>query len=303
MQINRLLEIVYILLEKKVTTARELSYHFEVSQRTIYRDIDTLSAAGIPVYTNRGRDGGISLLDNFVIHKTMFSEKEQNDILSSLQGLRALNVPDVEPVLNKLAGMFDKKNLDWIDVDFAGWGRDPAEREKFKIIKTAILSKSRVSFDYYSSYGEKTERAIEPMKLIFKGRSWYAYGFCTVKNDFRIFKITRIKNIRLLEETFIRDMPADIWSSFQDSGSKLVELVLKIDAKMEYRIYDEFDQESISKDPNGSFMVTMVLPEDEWVYGYILSFGNNAEVLEPEHIRKIIKSRLEDSLKKYIAQG
>jgi len=102
--------MVYILLDKKTITAKELSYHFEVSQRTIYRDIDTLSAAGIPIYTNKGKGGGISLLDNFVLNKSMLSEKEQLEILSSLQSLKALNVQDVEPVLNKLAAVFGKSN-------------------------------------------------------------------------------------------------------------------------------------------------------------------------------------------------
>ncbi|MDQ7094409.1 YafY family protein [Desulfosporosinus sp. PR] len=300
MQINRLLEIVYILFEKKIVTAKKLSEHFEVSQRTIYRDVDVLSAAGIPIYANKGKGGGISLLENFVIKKSILSEKEQIDILSSLQGMKALNVPDAELVLKKLAAMFDKNYTEWIDVDFSPWGSNSDEKEKFNLLKTAIINKNPVEFDYYSSYGEKTKRIIEPLQLMFKGRAWYVYGFCTVKNDYRMFRVTRIKNLALLKEKFARDIPQDIWEISHEATNKMIKLVMKIEASMAYRVYDEFGQEAITKNADGSFTVTANLLEDEWVYGYVLSFGDYGEVLEPEYIRKIIKGKLERNLKNYL---
>lgn len=300
MQINRLLEIVYILLDKKQVTAKQLAEQFQVSQRTIYRDIDALSAAGIPVYTNKGKGGGIRLLDQFVLGKSMLSDKEQMDILSSLQGLNALNVPDVEPVLNKLAAIFNKNSTSWIDVDFSRWGSDSTEQEKFNMLKAAILNRNVVTFDYFSSYGEKTERIVEPVKLIFKGQGWYIYGFCRLKNDFRMFKVTRIKNLTCSKETFIREIPGDIWSEPSDMNNRTVKLVLKIESRMAYRVYDEFEQDSIAKNPDGSYVVQVNYIEDEWVYGYIMSYGDTIEVIEPEHVRKIIKRKLEASLRKYL---
>lgn len=301
MQINRLFEIVNILLNKKLVTARELSEHFEVSQRTIYRDIDTLSASGIPVYTNKGKGGGISLLDNYVLNKSILSDKEQVDILSSLQGLNALDVPDVEPVLNKLAIMFHKNSSSWIDVDFSHWGSNSDEREKFNLFKTAILNSNIVALDYYSSYGEKTNRIIEPLKLMFKGHGWYIYGFCRTKDDYRMFKVTRIKNPEILNESFKRYIPDDIWGNpDMDFSNKMINLVLKIEPNMAYRIYDEFDNEYIVANPDGSFTVAITVPEDEWIYRYIMSYGNNAEVLEPRHIRDNVKIKLEEGLKKYL---
>lgn len=300
MQINRLLEIVYILFEKKIVTAKELSEHFEVSQRTIYRDVDALSAAGIPIYANKGKGGGISLLENFVIKKSILSEKEQIDILSSLHGMKALNVPDAEPVLKKLATLFDKNYAEWIDVDFSYWGSSSDEKEKFNLLKTAIINKNRVEFDYYSSYGEKTERIIEPLQLKFKGHAWYVYGFCTVKNDYRMFRVTRIKNLVPLNEKFARTLPEDIWRVSHEATNNIIKLVMKIESSMAYRVYDEFGQEAITKNTDGSFIVTANLPENEWVYGYVLSFGDYGEVLEPEHFRKIIKGKLEKNLKNYL---
>ncbi len=299
MQINRLFEIVYILLNKKTITARELSEHFEVSMRTIYRDIDTLSGAGIPIYTSKGKGGGISLLDNFVLKKSMLSEQEQDEILMSLQSLNAVKLPDIEPVLNKLSIIFNKQGKNWIDVDFSHWGSD--NREKFNLLKTAILSANVVSFDYFSSAGEKTARVVEPLKLVFKGQSWYLYGFCRAKDDFRIFKITRIKSLMDSTEVFKRNIPNVIWdNSEQACRNRMVTIILKIDARMAYRLYDEFDQEYIIKNADGSFTATATFPEDEWIYGYILSYGNYAEVLEPKHIREIVKKKLEEGLKKYL---
>lgn len=301
MQINRLFEIVYILLDKKTITAKELSEHFEVSVRTIYRDIDILSVAGIPIYTSKGKGGGIRLIDDFVFNKSMLSEKEQKEILMSLESLNAMKFLDVEPVLKKLSTVFNKKSINWIDVDFSRWGSDDSEKEKFNVIKTAILNTKIISFDYFNSNGEKSLRAVEPLKLVFKDQGWYIYGFCRIKSGFRLFKITRIKNINLLDEVFKRDVPINIWDNSKKAyKNKIITLILKIDQRMAYRIYDEFDQESIAKNKDGSFIVTINFPEGNWIFGYIMSYGEYAEVLEPKDIRKIIKRKFEEGLKKYL---
>lgn len=301
MQINRLFEIVYILLDKKTITAKELSERFEVSVRTIYRDVETLLIAGIPIYTNKGKGGGISLLDNFVLNKTVLSEKEQNEILMSLQSLNAMKFLDVEPVLKRLSTIFNKESTNWIDVDFSQWGSDDSEKEKFNILKTAIINTKIVSFDYFSSYGEKTLRTVEPLKLVFKGQGWYLYGFCRLKSEFRIFKIKRIRNINLLNEVFIREAPTDIWGDGEESyKNKMVTLILKIDERMAYRLYDEFKQEDIKKNLDGSFTATVTFPEGDWIYGYVMSYGEYAEVIEPRNIREMIKGKFEEGLKKYL---
>ncbi len=299
MQINRLIELVYILLDKKTITAKELSVHFEVSQRTIYRDIDTLGAAGIPVYTNKGKGGGIRLLDNFVLNKSMLSEKEQIDILSSLQSLKALNVQDVEPVLKKLEVLFGKNNTSWIDVDFSRWGSNPDERDRFNLFKTAILNKKMVSLDYYGPNGEKTERTIEPLKLVLKGYAWYVYAFCHMKNDFRTFKVSRIKNLMIKERSFIRNAPENFVMESKEVNIKTIRIVLKIHSKSAFRVFDEFESDSITESPDGCFFVSVDLPDEEWLYAYILSFGEDAEVIEPKNIRNSLKNKLKECLKKY----
>lgn len=300
MQINRLLEMVYILLEKKAMTSKELAELFEVSQRTIYRDLETLSEAGIPVYATKGKGGGIRILENYVIKKSMVSDKDQLEIISSLQGMKALNVPDVEPVLKKLAILFHKDDANWIDVDFSHWGSRADEKEKFKLLKSAIINKNRISFDYFSSHGEKTERSIEPLQLVFKGQAWYVHGFCTTRNDDRMFKVSRMKNLIGTNQIFDRTISEKYIRNASDAVCQKERIVIKMEATMAYRVYDEFEQEAISVNPDGSFIVTINMPENEWLYGYILSFGDCAEVLAPAYIRDIIRRKLENGMKKYL---
>lgn len=300
MQMNRLFEIVYLLMEQKNITAKELAERFEVSTRTIYRDIDTLSEAGIPIYANRGTGGGIRLMDDFVLNKSLLSEAEQNDILASLQGLNAIQVPDVEPVLTKLAAIFGKNRTNWLDVDFSHWGGGIQEREKFLLLKAAILHQKVIAFDYYSTAGEKTCRTSEPLKLLFKGQDWYLYAFCRIRQDVRVFKIKRIKNLNVMQESFDRPIPETTCTEVENSyPHKTVKLKLKLDASMAYRVFDEFEDGNTVQNEDGSFLVTIDFPIGGWLFGFLLSFGSEAEVLEPPEIRQAIKEQIQNLLKRY----
>jgi len=290
MQIVRLFEIVYLLLEKKSVTASELADRFEVSTRTIYRDIDTLSAAGIPVYASKGKGGGLRLTEGFVLNKSLLSETEQNEILTALQALGATQYPGGAEILGKLGALFQKSTVNWIDVDFSDWGF--SDRETFDILKRAILERRRVAFDYYSSYGEKTIRTAEPLLLWFKHRSWYLKAYDCAKQDERTFKLSRLKRLNLLDETFDPSThPEKPYTPPDKRQASMVRIRLRVDASQLYRIYDEFDESMIEKSPDDEFLCEAVFPEDEWVYGFILSFGHFAEVLEPPHIREIIAER------------
>lgn len=297
MQINRLFEIVYILLGRKSVTAKELSERFGVSVRTIYRDVETLSGAGIPVYMSRGKGGGISLLDNFVLNKSMLSEGEQNEILTALSALSSLNRSEEQSALSKLSGLFGKASEDWIKVSFSHWhGFD----SKFEAIKSAILTKKVISFDYYGKGREKTSRFAEPLEIQFNVKAWYLYAFCLTRGEPRTFKISRMENVTVTEQPFYKTLNDAELPTQYEGIPDLTRIVLKLDSSQAYRIFDEFSDEETSANNDGSFTVTLYYPDDEWVYGYILSFGHYAEVLEPLHIREIITERLKKSLDKYL---
>ena len=252
---NRLFEIVYVLLNKDRVTAKELSERFGVSQRTIYRDIDSLSIAGIPVYTEKGKGGGISLLPGFTLNKSLLTEQEQEDIISALQALEAINPRETAQALTKLSTVFNKKLVNWIDVDFSDWSR--GNDGLFNKLKTAIFNKTVVVFDYYSTKGVKTNRKVEPIQLLFKHRAWYLKGFCLSRHDIRLFKLTRIKNLVLTEERFNeRSSSTCLFEASQNENNcNYIELRLKIEPEMAYRVYDEFEPQNIEKLADGSFIV------------------------------------------------
>lgn len=288
--INRLLSIIYILMNKGTVTATELAARFEVSVRTIYRDIDTLSMAGIPIYTTKGRGGGISLTEQFVLNKMLVSKKEQKQILAALTSLRETGVREEEGILEKLGDFFMEKPDNWVAIDFSDWsGR---RQELFDQIKDSILNRHVILFDYYGQHGEMNRRCVEPIQLLFKEYTWYLRAFCRTRQAMRLFKVLRMKRMEVLDETFdIRTSRTT--PSFEEPDERCEpEIVLWIDKCEAYRIYDRFDEDEITILPDGHFEVHYHCTLDDWVYGLILSFGPSAKVLEPESVRVEIQKRI-----------
>lgn len=301
MKLNRLLEITILLMNKNYITAKELAERFQVSTRTIYRDLEVLSSSGVPVYTNKGKGGGISLLENFTLNKTLMSAQEIDGILLALKTLQATNYPDIENILDKLGAVFKHKEaIDWVQIDFNPWGSNPHEDNKFKEIKRAIIEHKVICFDYVNNDGERSRRDIEPMQLFFKGFGWYLKGYCLFKNDFRIFRISRIKNVEVLSRSFVRKaINNEIEQDFFKITKKPIPVKLLFKPQALNRVYDDFETKAIIKNPDGTICVQALFPDDEWVFTYILSFGSAVKVLEPEYIQKRLVMQLEDTLKLY----
>lgn len=296
MKIDRLFQIVYILLEKKNVTAKMLSEHFEVSQRTIYRDIDVLGQCGVPVYTTKGKGGGIALLENFILDKSAMTEQEQNQILMALQSMPKGGKEDIGQTLKKYSSFFQKSNENWIQVDFSQWGE---QREfVFDVLKQAIINKNVISFVYYNSNGEKTQRKAEPYQLWFKGRNWYIKAYCRSKQDLRLFKISRMRDVNVTEEVF-----DTIWQNkeqkINENTFEDITIILEIDSAVAYRVYDEFEIEQIEKKENGNFSIKMNCIENNWLYDYVISWGEYAVVKEPLFVKRNIEQKIKNMIKKY----
>jgi predicted DNA-binding transcriptional regulator YafY len=298
MQVGRLFEIVYILLNRKNITARELSERFEVSVRTIYRDIEVLCQAGIPIYTSKGKGGGIGLLNNFILNKSVLTKEEQQEIITALQGLKATHSTSPNQVLTKLTSMFGTDSVNWIEIDFTDWSDQ--NREAFQLLKAAVLQRKVIEFDYYNSSGQKTKRAAEPLQLWFKNKNWYLRAFCRTKSGFRLFKLNRMKKICLTNDSFLKIIEPDKLPTLHEQKQlEQVSFTLRIASSQAYRIYDECDEEQISRDEAGYYLVKYIYPAGEWIYDFILSYGNHAEVVEPAYIRGIIKDKLRKALERY----
>jgi predicted DNA-binding transcriptional regulator YafY len=301
MKTNRLLEITLILLNKSTVTARELADRFDVSTRTIYRDIDELSAAGVPVYTNKGSGGGIALLEDYSLNKAMLTEHERDSLLLALKTLQATKYPEIEGILEKIGAVFKKAAAaNWVHIEFSPWGSGPNEENKFLDVKRAILECKVVVFDYINADGVLSRRNIEPMQLTFKSQAWYVWGYCRTRRDFRTFRISRIRNMVVTDEGFIR-RPLESAKDEEPAAPfrKNVTLKLRFQPEDLYRVYDDYDQDRITRNADGTYDVTVTFPEDEWVYGYIMSFGDRVEVLDPPHIRHIVRERMKKALKNY----
>ena len=298
MKDNRLFRILYYILEKGKVTANELADKFEVSVRTIYRDIDSISGSGIPIYALQGKGGGIEIAEDFVLSKSLLSENEKQQIMSALQGLDNTTTQHENELLTKLSALFKMKNTSWIEVDFNNWQNNKLYEQTFNDIKFAILSKNIISFTYFSSNEKETSRRVKPVRLLFKSQDWYLYAFCLLRNDFRYFKLSRIKNLEIYTEKF-DDNFEDVILKKEMPHENTVNIKVKFDRKVAFRVYDELNGE-ITEDSDGNLYTDIEIPNDYNLYNYIFSFGDGAEVLEPKEIRMQIKKMINKMAEKYI---
>ena len=285
MQESRLFKILYHLLDKGQATAPELAEKFEVSVRTIYRDIDALSGAGIPVYTETGRNGGIHLLNDFVLDKTILSETEKQEILAALQSIHITRNMDGSRTLQKLSALFQLHSENWLEVDFSRWGNPGYDNETFELLRSAVIRRRNVKLRYAGSYEEIRERTVQPYKLVYKAKAWYLQAFCTEKQDWRVFKLNRILELEVLEEGFSQLNPPGPIETFEGEYPKVT---LRFPKEMSYRVYDEFNKAQIQRQENGDLIVSANMPEDPWLIGFLLSFGTRVDILSPAHLKEAV---------------
>lgn len=290
MKTDRLFQILYILLEKGSVSAPELSSMLEVSVRTIYRDVEVLSLSGVPIYATQGKGGGISLMDGYAFDKALLSDEEQNQVLFALQGMQVAD-RHLDGVLKKLGAAFQKQGTKWIEVDFSRWGRGSVDSKRFDLLKNAILQKRVVNILYCGMSGTTTRRAIKPFKLVFKDKNWYLQAFCLKAADYRLFKVSRIREQELTEipfyETFEDAPPLDKSLS---SNTPTIALRLRFSPSLAFRVFDEFEIGEITKEDDGFFVVKAIFPYDDWVVNYLLSFGTGMEILDPLEMRAQVAS-------------
>lgn len=282
--VSRQFQMVYLLLERGRMTAAELAQRLEVSQRTVLRDVDALSAAGVPVYTAQGAGGGVALLPGHVLDKAALSDEEQRQLLLALQSLPG---GEGEQALTKLSALFRREPEDWLQVNLSRWGAGTADSEKFQLLRQAVLERRVLRFDYASSYGSTRPRRVLPARLVFKGQGWYLQAYDPEREGYRTFRLSRILSPELTGEGFHQPLtPPEVDYAGEIPPLFRVEARLRFAPYMAYRVYDEFDQSCVARQEDGSLLVETVFPEDQWLYGYLLSFGAAVEVLSPDALRR-----------------
>jgi len=285
---SRLFKILYYLLDRGHATAPELAAEFEVSARTIYRDVEALSSAGIPIYAETGRNGGIYLLQDFILDRAILSENEKQEVLTAMQSILATGYTGGKDILTKLSALFNVNTRNWLEVDFSRWGKCAYDNSKFEMIKAAVIQCKEIKIVYENTNSERSIRIIQPLKISYKSKEWYLKAFCMEKQDFRIFKLNRILEIELLENTFVPRQYPEQENNLQQAYPQIVLLFSK---EIAYRVYDEFDETEIEYQKNGDLIVRAEMPVDTWLIGYLLSFGAQVEILEPKYLKDVLAAQ------------
>ncbi len=301
MKVDRLVSIIMVLLDKERIGAQELADMFEVSPRTIYRDIDTINMAGIPVCSTSGVGGGFEIMEKYKIDRKVFSAADLSIILMGLSSLS--NMMRGNELVNALAKVksfipADKaKDIEikanQIYIDLSPWLGNRNIQPYLEIIKTALQESKLLTFEYSDRYGNKTARTAEPYQLVLKSSHWYWQGYCHKRNDFRLFKLSRISNLQIQEEFFTpRDYQKPQLDFTDILAAMQTKIKIRIHKSMMDRVHDYCTYEHFSPDGNEHYIVDFPFIENEYYYNILFSFGNKCECLEPSHIRTEINRRI-----------
>ncbi len=286
MSANRQFQLIYLLLRHGRMSARQLAQRFEVSERTIYRDVDALSAAGVPIYAVPGRGGGVALMEHYILDRAAFSDEEQQQLLTALQSLSGSAQTQAAQTLDKLSGLFRRQEPNWLQVDLSRWGNSGTDNAAFTVLRDAIRQQRQLLFTYAGACGPAARRRVLPARLVFKGQAWYLQAFCLDRNAYRSFKLSRILEMETGEGFRTLPSPPPPIDGNTAPEHPPLHLRLRFSPAMAYRVYDEFDAGCVAREEDGSLRVKAAFPEDAWLYGYLLSFGAGVQVLEPCQVRR-----------------
>jgi predicted DNA-binding transcriptional regulator YafY len=306
-KIDRLLSIIVILLNRERITAKELSSRFEVSVRTIYRDIDTINMAGIPIIALQGNDGGFSIMENFTLKRHLFSFEDMMGVISALKGINiAIGDKTIDSTIEKFRNMIPGKAKDdalfsaeEIIMDIMPWGARRDIQPIFKKIYGAIRERLCVELSYTGNDCKPTVRIVEPMSLVFKGYKWYLYGYCRLRSGYRMFKLARISLCTITADSFILKSEGYKTASELSSEKNLVLVVLRFSAALRERFEDYFPDESFSDEGNGMLILKSNMPDEPWLVNMVMTFEDDVEVVSPASLRKKVAERAEKIARKY----
>ena len=308
MKIDRLLSIVMILLERKKVSASELARTFEVSARTIYRDVETINQAGLPVVAYPGVRGGIGILESYKPEKRFFSAQDVTMILMGLGSVRSsFSNAEVTSAIAKIKGMVpeaDRKAIEIkagkISVDLTPWGRNGQNLASLTAIQQALENNRLLRFGYRDRKGQTSARCVEPYRLILKKSSWYLGCYCLMRHEVRLFKVVRMSNVSVEAETFTpRDIDGEnfIVDNFDDA--ECFEGLLRVQAGARETILELFGDSALKRENESNWLARIPLTDNEQSYGFVAGLGSEAEVLEPIFFRERMLHFFQNAIDKY----
>lgn len=301
MKVNRLVSMIMILLDKERIGAQELADLFEVSPRTIYRDIDAINMAGIPIRSISGVGGGFEIMQQYKIDQKVFSTADLSAIMMGLSSLAGMVRGDeLVHALAKVKSFIPAERAkdialkaNQINIDLSSWMGNGNIQPYLEMIKTALQQSKLVSFEYIAHHGRRTARTAEPYQLVLKSNHWYLQGYCHKRNDFRLFRLSRMSNLQIQEETFTpRDYPKPTLDSADIFETMQTKIKIRIHQSVLDRVLDFCSYEDLSPDGDAYYIVRFPFIENEYHYDILLGFGDKCECLEPLHIRTEMKRKI-----------
>lgn len=298
MAIDRLIGILAILLREEKATVPQLAERLEVSPRTIYRDVERLSQAGIPIYTDRGRNGGISIMEGYTLDWTLLTDADRGAILAGLRSLDSVSGTNYyRCLMEKIPQSRETSADDCVVVDLASW-YGPLLTPRLAALKEACVQHKLIQFTYHAPRDDSV-RIAEPNKLVFRWSSWYLHAWCRGRKDWRLFKLTRMTDIAVQEEIFPpRPAPDPITPIEQVYPSELP-AVIRLAPAARWRLIDEYGPESFTAEEDGALLFKRSFPDKEELFRWTLSFQDQAELIEPKELREGLAERLKKILIKY----
>ena len=303
MKVDRLVSIIMTLLDKERIGAQELADTFEVSPRTIYRDIEAINMAGIPIRSIPGVGGGFEIMPDYKLDNKVFSTADLSAILMGLSSLSSVvRGGELANALEKVKSFIPAEKAKDIEIksnqiciDLSSWTGNRTIQPYVKIIQAALQNHTLLSFAYTAHHGKKTIRTVEPYQLVLKGSRWYFQGYCRTRNDFRLFRVSRMSELQMKRETFIpRDFQKPILDFEEIAEAMQTDIKIRIhqsvlDRVLEYCPYDRF-----VPDDDAYYIVNFPFIENDYHYDILLGFGDKCECLEPLHIRAEMKRKIQN---------
>lgn len=280
MRVDRLIGIIAVLRRQGKATMPELAERFEVSRRTISRDIDAICRAGIPVVTRQGEGGGVSLMEGCAVDATVFTRDELAAILTGIRGLQSVAAaPDAAGIAGKLGG---ERAEDGIEIDLASFYKDDLA-DKIRRIRQAIREGRQVKFRYYSKKGEE-DRRVEPHSVVYQWADWYVFGFCAARQDFRLFKLRRLWELEVLEERFEKRAAPEEKKRFGSNMTDDYMIEAIYEPSVKYRLIEEYGPDSFRATEDGRLYARWGFSSAEQAVEWFLSFSDRVRVIGPEEM-------------------
>lgn len=310
MKTDRLVSIIMVLLQRRKISAARLAEMFEVSVRTIYRDLEAIERAGVPIVTYPGAGGGVGIMEQYKVDKSLFTTDEVAALLAGLGSIHAtLPQGRLTSAMAKVRGMVPPEHLQelecragQVEIDLTPWQGNSRIGPLLDLLRQAVEQHRLVAFSYLDRQGNATQRQVEPHRLVLKGMEWYLRGWCQSRRDFRVFKLGRMRGAEMREQTFLpRPLPPEPMGS-GDWGEREIPVTLRV-TKEGLEFWQELFDVEWEPAADGRSQFTFAFVEAEWCYRWLLQMGPHCEVMAPEHIRLEVARRLREAAAQYESGG